>query len=266
MQTPIPPSASPSAPVAQALDRVLDGFVAELVARAGADLTAVVLFGSAAEGAVRVGSDVNVIVVLERAEQLQRFREPLRRAHALIGLRAMFAARSELPRIAESFPVKMLDVRHRHRMLFGALDLESLVIPPNALRQGVRQSLLNLRLRLREISVRDAFGERQAIAAIRWIAGPLRACALGLAALERRRVETPRGALLEIARSLDEEDRQPGSHEARSVGGWESTVLRISALRRGSDESGQPTSELISGVLRLTDRLEQRLRCQSDPS
>ncbi|MCC7143517.1 MAG: nucleotidyltransferase domain-containing protein [Candidatus Eisenbacteria bacterium] len=252
--------------MAQALDRVLDGFVAELSAGAGADLRAVVLFGSAAEGAVRAGSDVNLIVVLEPAEQLERFREPLRRAHALIGLRAMFAARVELPGIAESFPVKMLDVRHRHRLLFGALDLHSLVIPTNALRQGVRQSLLNLRLRLREISVRDAFSEPQALVAIRRIAGPLRACALGLAELERRRVESPRSALLDIARSLDEEERQPGSDEARSVGGWESTVLRISALRRGSDEPGQPTSDLIARVLRLTERLEQRLRSRSDPS
>ena len=112
----------------------------------GADLRAVVLFGSAAEARLRATSDVNLVVVLRRferaqAEQLQR---PLRVAQAAARLTPMFLLESEVPMAAEAFAVKFDDILHRRALLFGTDPFEQLRHPARgadrSLETGAAQS------------------------------------------------------------------------------------------------------------------------------
>src|SRR6478735_3645450 len=176
---------------------VLSDFVTQAEAAFGADLRAVVLFGSAVEARLRATSDVNLVVVLRRferaqAEQLQR---PLRVAQAAVRLTPMFLLESEVPAVAEAFAVKFDDILHRRTLLFGTDPFAQLVIPKAARIARLKQVLLNLQLRLREQFVSRGLREEQLVLAIADAAAPLRSCAATLLELEGRAAGSPKEAL-----------------------------------------------------------------------
>ena len=184
--------------------RVLTGFVEDARSAFGNDLRAAVLYGSGAEGKLRPTSDVNVLLLLsafdqEKADQL---REPLRLAQAAVRLTTMFLLESELRPAMEAFAVKFADIARRRRVLYGEDPFAGASIPRGASIIRLKQTLLNLTLRLRESYVARGLREEQLVAVVADAAGPLRSCAATLLELEGVAAGSPKEALQQVAASL----------------------------------------------------------------
>lgn len=184
--------------------RALQDFVGEAEVCFDADLKSVVLFGSAAEGRLRPASDVNVIVVLAAFDRARadRMREPLRVAHAAAKVAPMWLLADELVPASEAFAVKFADVLRRRRVLVGADPFAGVEVSRAAEIARLRQVTLNLTLRGREQYLLRSLRAEQASALLADLAGPLRACAAALLELEGVPVESARGALEQVCRSL----------------------------------------------------------------
>ena len=186
------------------VNRVLTEFVGEARRAFDTDLRAVVLYGSGAEGKLRATSDVNVLLVLSAFDQnkADQLREPLRLAQAAIRLRTMFLLESELHPAMEAFAVKFADIIRRRRVLFGDDPFVGVSISRGDAIIRLKQTLLNLTLRLREAYIARSLREEQLVAMIADMAGPLRSCAAALMELEGRPSGSPKEALHQVAASL----------------------------------------------------------------
>lgn len=186
------------------VDRVLTGFVEEARNSFDSDLRAIVLYGSGAEGKLRATSDVNVLLVLSAFDQKKadQLREPLRLAHAAIRLRTMFLLESELQPAMAAFAVKFADILRRRRVLYGDDPFAGISISRGDKIVRLKQTLLNLTLRLREAYIARGLREEQLVAMIADTAGPLRSCAATLLELEGRPAASPKEALHQVAASL----------------------------------------------------------------
>jgi hypothetical protein len=212
-----------------AVARVLDETVAAAREAFGADLHAVVLFGSAAEGQLRPTSDVNTVFVLQRwdAARAEAFREPLRLAQAAIRLGAMFLVVDEIPAAAGAFAQKFADIGRRRRVLFGPDPFAGLAIPRERLLARLDQVLLNLSLRMRAQYVGHGGAPERAALIIADLAGPLRTAAQSLLELEGRPAASPKEALRALAEPLGPE--------------WAAVLGRLSEAR----EQGRLAPEVI---------------------
>ena len=172
-------------------------FVEAAVAALGPTLRSVVLFGSAAEGRLRPTSDVNLLLVLRAFEidRMDKLREPLRVAAIGARVAPMFVLESELGAAEAAFAVKFMDIGHRRRVLHGDDPFAALEIPRAASVARLRQVFLNLLLRLRERYVSLSQREDRLALVLANMAGPLRAAASSLLALEGRPHMAPREAL-----------------------------------------------------------------------
>ena len=175
--------------------------LAELVASAQEclqdDLRSIVLFGSGAEGRLRATSDVNVLFVLTRfdKERMDALGESLRLAHVAARVAVMFVLEAELPVAAEAFAVKFDDIARRHRVLYGEDPIAKLTVSRESRKTRLRQTLLNLTLRLRNQYATRGLREEQLAIVIADAAGPLRSAAATLLELEGKTVASPRQAL-----------------------------------------------------------------------
>jgi predicted nucleotidyltransferase len=184
--------------------RVLPEFVEQARGAFADDLRAIVLYGSGAEGKLRPTSDVNLLLVLsafdqEKADQL---REPLRLAQAEIQLRAMFLLESEVGPAMEAFAVKFADISRRRRVLYGVDPFSGISVSRGDAVFRLKQTLLNLPLRLREAYLARGLRDEQLVALIADMAGPLRSCAATLLKLEGKPVESSKEALRQVAASV----------------------------------------------------------------
>jgi hypothetical protein len=163
-----------------------------------------VLYGSGAEGKLRPTSDVNVIVVLAafNRPQADQLREPLRVGKAAINLRAMFLLESELRPATEAFAVKFADIARRRQVLFGDDPFASLSVSRDDAVFRLKQTLLNLTLRMREAYVARSLREEQLAALMADLAGPLRSCASTLLELEGAPAASAKEALEQVSASL----------------------------------------------------------------
>lgn len=186
------------------VDRVLTEFVAEARDSFGEGLRAVVLFGSGAEGKLRPTSDVNLLVVLSAFDQekADKLREPFRMAQAAIQLRSMFLLESELQPAMKAFAVKFGDILRRRRVLYGGDPFKGLSVSRDDSIVRLKQTLLNLILRLRELYIERGLREEQLAVVIADMAGPLRSCAATLLELEGTPAQSPKEALQSVAASL----------------------------------------------------------------
>jgi len=195
-------------------------FVDSAKSALGPDLVSIVLFGSGAEGRLRRTSDVNLIVVLKRFDpaRVDSLREALRLAHAVIQLAVMFLLESEIVAAAEAFAVKFSDIAARRRVLAGSDPF--LALAPSQLAQigRLKQNLLNFILRMRERYALVSLREEQLTPLVAGAAGPLRAAAALLLALEGRRADCPKAALELLAAEID-------------PGGWRETLAMLSQAR-----------------------------------
>lgn len=186
------------------VDKVLTEFVAEAQSSFDEDLRAIVLFGSAAEGKLRPTSDVNLLLVLSAFDQAKadKLREPFRLAQAAIQLRSMFLLESELQPAMKAFAVKFGDILRRRRVLYGDDPFEGLSVSREDSILRLKQTLLNLTLRLRELYIERGLREEQLALVIADMAGPLRACGATLLDLEGQPANSPKEALQLVAGSL----------------------------------------------------------------
>ena len=190
----------------QNVTSVLTEFVNSAKEAFGSDLRSIVLYGSGAEGKLRPTSDVNVIVVLTAFNQPQadQLREPLRVGKAAINLRAMFLLESELRAATEAFAVKFGDIARRRRVLFGDDPFAAVSVSREDAVFRLKQTLLNLTLRMREAYVARSLREEQLAALIADVAGPLRSCASTLLELEGAPAASAKEALEQVSASLSD--------------------------------------------------------------
>jgi hypothetical protein len=203
---------------------VLNSFVDAARAAFGDELIAIILYGSAVDGSLRPNSDVNVLVLLSAFDPVkaERMREPLRTAHAAARLLAMFVTESELQPAMEAFAVKFGDIRRRRHLLFGTDPFASAVIPRESTVVRLKQTLLNLTLRMREIYIARGLHDEQLSKAIGEMAGPLRACAATLRELQGQPVPSGKEALAHAAKDILGEaaagELMANTSEARQAG------------------------------------------------
>jgi predicted nucleotidyltransferase len=188
----------------QNVTSVLTEFVNSAKEAFGSDLRSIVLYGSGAEGKLRPTSDVNVIVVVAAFSQPQadQLREPLRVGKAAVNLRAMFLLESELRPATEAFAVKFADIARRRRVLFGDDPFAAVSVSREDAVFRLKQTLLNLTLRMREAYVARSLREEQLAALIADVAGPLRSCASTLLELEGAPAASAKEALEQVSASL----------------------------------------------------------------
>jgi predicted nucleotidyltransferase len=179
----------------------LSTFIAAAKKAFGDHLRSVVLYGSGAEGKLRPTSDVNVILVLSAFDRglADQLREPLRLAQAAIKLRVMFLLEDELKPATQAFAVKFADIARRRLVLYGEDPFASVAVSRDDAIFRLKQTLLNLTLRLREAYISRSLREEQLTTVIADAAGPLRSCASTLLELEGRAAASPKQALEQIA-------------------------------------------------------------------
>jgi predicted nucleotidyltransferase len=182
----------------------LHTFIAAAKKAFGDQLRSVVLYGSGAEGRLRPTSDVNLILVLDDFDRAQadQLREPLRLAQTAIKLRAMFLLQDEVKPVTQAFAVKFADIARRRLVLYGDDPFASVAVSRDDAIFRLKQTLLNLTLRLRETYIARSLREEQLAIVIADSAGPLRSCASTLLELEGNAAPSPKEALEKVAASL----------------------------------------------------------------
>lgn len=228
----------------------LAAFVEEAKAALATDLTSVVLYGSGAEGKLRTTSDVNVILVLAKFDpaRFAALREPMRVAQAAARVNAMLLLESEIADAVLAFSEKFADVLRRRRILSGRDPFASITIPRAAQIDRLRQSLLNTTLRLRQQYLTRSLREEQLALVIADAAGPLRAAAATLLALETpasAATLSSREALAAVARTT------PGA-------GWEETLARVSEARETARVPPGEGTAILGSLLDLVAAMRAR--------
>jgi len=220
-------------------------------ASCGDDLDAIVLYGSAAEGKLRATSDVNLLIVLKQfaREGIDPLREPLRLAQAIANVRVMFVLERELPAVAEAFATKFADISRRHLVLYGRDPVAGLEISRAATIAQVRQSLLNLILRLRERYAVTSLREEQLALVLAEMTGPLRVAAATILGLRGTPAASAKEALATLAAELNVPD-------------WQQALERLSTARETrllppgtAADTHFTVMALADGLYALTERL-----------
>jgi hypothetical protein len=185
----------------------VDDLVAAARESFGDALRSVILYGSAAEGRLRATSDVNLLFVLRAFDKrADAFRESFRFAQAALNVNAMFLLESELAEAGAAFAQKFADIASRHVVLHGDDVVSDLAISRDALVRRVRQVLLNLAIRLRELYVVRSLREEQCAITVAEAAGPLRTSAASILELESGKRIAPKEALEEVVGELGRDD------------------------------------------------------------
>lgn len=134
------------------LREALDGVVAGLRAHGAKSVSSVVLYGSAARGEHDPSrSNLNLLVALADGapRALARIGPTLREAWRAHRVRPYLATKQEIPRLADVFPVRVLDMQTSHVVLHGPDPLDGIEVTREHLRLRVEQELRNHLLRMR---------------------------------------------------------------------------------------------------------------------
>jgi hypothetical protein len=139
-------------------EKELKELIERLRETAGANLTAVVLYGSAAGEEFREEhSDLNVLCLLQRIDvaELKKL-QPVglwwwRKGHPTP---LVFTLR-ELQDSADVFAIELLDMKQRHRMLLGEDFLQGFEVPMELHREQVERELRTNVIRLRQTFLRS---------------------------------------------------------------------------------------------------------------
>ena len=186
------------------MEQILSRFVQDVQQLYGHDLLAVFLYGSAATGEHLCGkSDINVTVVLNRLnpDLLRKASGHLRSWSRQGFATPMFFDPEFLRDALDVFPIEILDMQERHRMLWGPDVLAELRIERGALRRQCEQELRGKLLKLRQAYVESSRSPRD-------LEAVLSSATSGLVVLARM--------LLHLAR-------------AQEAGGTEAVLARIEA-------------------------------------
>lgn len=135
-------------------ERIVTEAGAELAAAFGSSLRTVVVYGSAESADFRPErSDVNFAVVAEPVsfEHLQRVSQWYARWRSERVAAPLMLAPSDLTRSLDVFPLEMLDLQARHRVLAGADLFSGLVVSPEAVRLECEREAKGKLVRLRAL-------------------------------------------------------------------------------------------------------------------
>ena len=141
------------------MERALEMFTRDVHDLYGADLLAVVLYGSAATGEHVAGaSDINLAVVVRQVTSalLRKASGRIRAWHRQGLATPLFFDPETIQRSLDVFPIEFLDMQERHRMLWGPDLLTPLRIGRGNLRLQCEQELRGKLLRLRQAYVESA--------------------------------------------------------------------------------------------------------------
>lgn len=210
----------------------------------GDDLVSVVLFGTAAEGRMRSTSDVNLMLVLRAfdLEKVDPVRETYQLALAAVQLHVMFILESELPLACQTFPGKFRDIFHRHEILHGKNVVAGLVFARPAIIVQLKESLLNITLRLRERYAAVSLTPDRLLQTLAEISGPLRTTATNFMYLEQTEYVHPKEALSLVANKLLTGDKM----------GFLST---ISQAREGAAVDSPDCITALKDIITLADKM-----------
>jgi hypothetical protein len=230
--------------VVESLTRLQD----DLIRMAGDNLGGLILYGGLARGRYRPGkSDINVVVLLKEisAPALTAIGPALRAARRSAGVVPLILALAEVRHATAVFPVKFLDIRDHHIVLYGADPFVGLEAPREQVRMRIVQELSNLifRLRLRFIASAEDIDMQETT-----LANLARPLAVGMAALLRL-----------AGKPTPDEDRTAAIFQAAVAAfGLDGDALaRIAELRQGS----APAGDLSPLFTRLFTMLARLLDC-----
>lgn len=229
----------------ETIDHALGRFVETAKTCFDENLVSILLFGSAAENKRRATSDTNILIILRdfQLQQSDAFREPLQIAEYTIRVRAMILLEKEISAASLAFADKFNDILRRRKILYGTDALKNITIPRGVLVHRLRQSLLNLTVRLRE---RVASEDREATirAVIADSSGPLRALAANLCDLESVQYTSPKDALEIATRGTSANITQ--------------TLEAISKIREQSEDCPAADRVLLWDVYQIANDLYNR--------
>src|ERR1700690_2904469 len=135
------------------MEAKLTELVNRLKAASGANLTAVVLYGSAVTGEfLAEHSDLNILCIVERAgaREIERLHSTAEWWTRQGNPAPLIFTRDELRRSADVFAIELLDMKDRHRMLFGADFLPDFEVSMRLHKLQVERELRTNWLRLRQ--------------------------------------------------------------------------------------------------------------------
>jgi predicted nucleotidyltransferase len=229
------------------VQQILSGFLASARRAFAEDLLSAVLFGSAADGSLRKSSDVNLILVLRRYDpsRAQQVRNDLATAEAAILLRVMFLVQDEIPAACEAFAQKFSDILRRRVVLLGPDPFENVSVPHAAQVRRLRQVLLNLLLRLREVHSGHESGSRSTLNMLADSTGALRSSAVLLLVLEGRDAPKPKQALLDVAEQV-------------APGKFSPALMKLSQLRETATLPEADAQEVMIAMMELAAAMHQR--------
>jgi predicted nucleotidyltransferase len=209
---------------------------------AGANLAALIVYGSAARGGFVPGdSDVDLIVVLHDTSiaQLRAISEPLTRARYSARVEPMILKWDNIAAAADVFPLLYDDIRQRHLLLSGRDPFSDLHVSDAHRRLRIEQELREARIRMRRAVV-DALGSEATIA--------------GAVARKVKQLRSPLHALLKI-KGMDDDDRLESVLAAagRAYGLDTAPLLRVTAA---PEDAHTALRGLLDAAIQDVDALE----------
>ena len=118
------------------------------------NLISLVLYGGLVRGTYsEARSDINLMLVLGKADgaALQALAAPLTAARRKSNVEPILLEHSEIARMADVFPTKILDIQRSHRVLTGRDVFGEISVTPEHIRLSLEQGLRNTQLRLRRM-------------------------------------------------------------------------------------------------------------------
>ncbi|HEV2489893.1 MAG TPA: nucleotidyltransferase domain-containing protein [Candidatus Acidoferrales bacterium] len=235
------------------MEELLESLKQRLLEAAKDNLKAIVLYGSAAAGEYhRDHSDLNVLCIVERvgAAELEALHDPVawwrRKGYASPQVFTL----AELLASADIFAIELLDMKARHRMIYGEDFFDSLKVPMHLHKQQVERELRTSAIRLRQgilaIPPRD-----------RVVVGLMDASISAFVVLFRH-------ALVALGDSAPDSRREVIERIAHIVGASPEAFFAILDVREGKRKSSElGAAETLKGfvslVERVTDEVDRRL-------
>ncbi|MEE8105719.1 MAG: nucleotidyltransferase domain-containing protein [Planctomycetota bacterium] len=238
--------------IVEALTRLRE----QLVAAGGANLRGLIVYGSVARGCHRHDGDINVVVLLNDAAcaALSAIAPAMREARRAVSVDPFVLTIAEVPRVADVFPVKILDIQAHHVVLYGENPFPGVTVDREHVRLHLEQQLRNLGMRMRRRFLAVADDPAALATTLDTVARSLSVNLATLMRLQRR--ELPPGndeaeVLTAAARAFDLD------HEA---------MKRIATLRDEGEPSGDLTAlydraqaviERVTHIVDTTDTQEE---------
>lgn len=157
----------------------------------------------------------------------------------------MFLVQDEIPAACEAFAQKFSDILRRRAVLLGPDPFIGVSISRAAEVRRLRQVLLNLLLRLREVHAGHESGSRVALNMLAESTGPLRSSAVLLLVLEGYDAPKPKAALLRVAEQV-----VPGKFAA--------PLAKLSHLRETANLPAADAQEVMLALMQLAAAMHAR--------